>query len=213
MNEIDRYVTSVLSRVPASAREKARLGDDLRAHLAAAEDTGESLPDAIARLGTPDQVAEEFVQSRGFTYATFWRRGAAFTLDALFLLAFVVPLTFAGVLAANFVPRSAENLGVFTGALLIAIAVSSGLGVLGALLLYFPLAEARFGQTLGKRLLRLRVVKENGLPIGLREALLRRLPYYFRFIVPDALFIPFTQKRQRAFDVIARTVVIEERER
>lgn len=48
------------------------------------------------------------------------------------------------------------------------------------------------------------------MPIGYREAFLRRLSFYFDFIVLDALFIPFTAKRQRAFDIIARTVVIQE---
>jgi uncharacterized RDD family membrane protein YckC len=75
--------------------------------------------------------------------------------------------------------------------------------------LFFPIAEGRFGQTLGKRLLGLRVLKESGLAIGYKEAFLRRIPFYFRFAVLDALFVPFTAKKQRAFDLVARTVVVK----
>ncbi|MHB1135034.1 MAG: RDD family protein [Chloroflexota bacterium] len=209
-NEVDRYIKEVLRRVPTSAAEKARLGDDLRAHLAAAQESGESVTTAIVRLGTPDQVAEEFMQARGFVYASFWRRAAAFALDVLFILLAAIPLTVVGVLAVNSVSRSPEGIWWLLSGLLIALALSSGLGVLGLFVLYFPVAEARFGQTIGKRLLGLRVVSESGLPIGFREALLRRLSYYLRFLLPDALFIPFTQKRQRALDIVARTVVIKE---
>jgi hypothetical protein len=96
------------------------------------------------------------------------------------------------------------------GALLVALAVSAGLATIGTILLYFPIQEGRFGQTLGKRLLRLWVLKEDGLPIGYKEAFLRRLSYYFDILPVDALFIPFTAKRQRAFDVVAHTVVVRE---
>jgi uncharacterized RDD family membrane protein YckC len=54
------------------------------------------------------------------------------------------------------------------------------------------------------------VLKENCLPIGYTEAFLRRLSYYFEIMAVDALFIPFTPKRQRAFDIVARMVVIRE---
>ena len=70
--------------------------------------------------------------------------------------------------------------------------------------------KGRYGQTAGKRWLGLHVVKENGAPIGFKEAFLRRLSFYFDFLVVDAIFIFFTAKRQRAFDMIARTVVIQD---
>jgi uncharacterized RDD family membrane protein YckC len=84
--------------------------------------------------------------------------------------------------------------------------------LVGGILLYFPILEGRFGQTVGKRTLGLRVLKENGLPIGYKEAFLRRISYYLEGgLVIDALFIPCTQKRQRAFDIVARTIVIREK--
>jgi uncharacterized RDD family membrane protein YckC len=36
------------------------------------------------------------------------------------------------------------------------------------------------------------------------------LSFYFDILPFDALFILFTEKRQRGFDIIARTVVIKE---
>ena len=64
--------------------------------------------------------------------------------------------------------------------------------------------------TVVKRLLGLRVLKETGLPIGYKEAFLRRLSLYLEIIAVDALFILFTARRQRAFDIVARTIVIHE---
>jgi uncharacterized RDD family membrane protein YckC len=96
------------------------------------------------------------------------------------------------------------------GGITLALIIASALAAVGFILLYFPLLEARFGQTLGKRLFRLRVLREDGLPIGYKEAILRRLSFYFEFIFIDALFIPFTTKRQRALDIVARTVVVRD---
>ena len=82
--------------------------------------------------------------------------------------------------------------------------------MIGIALFYFPLLEWRFGKTLGKHLLRIRVVRETGSPISLGQAFVRRLSYYFEMLVIDALFIPFTDKKQRALDIIAKTVVAKE---
>jgi len=96
------------------------------------------------------------------------------------------------------------------GAILILLAVISANACIAMILAYFPLLEARFGQTLGKRLLHLRVCGEDGLPIGGKQAILRRLSFYFEILPIDALFIPFNPKHQRGFDILARTVVIED---
>ena len=210
MNEIDRYVREVLRRLPVSAGEKSRVETDLRAHIEEALAAGESPAAALARLGTPDQVAEGFLAQMSMGYAGFWRRLAAFAIDILACLLAALPLGVVAIVIANLVPQSPEGFGYVVGVALLLLMASAGLGAMGVFLLYFPILEARFGQTLGKHALGLRVVKENGLPIGWREALLRRIPLYFEFIALDALFIPFTEKRQRAFDIVARTVVIQE---
>jgi uncharacterized RDD family membrane protein YckC len=88
--------------------------------------------------------------------------------------------------------------------------VSTGLAALGLGICYFPLLEARFGKTIGKHLLAIRVVREAGTPISLGQAFLRRLSFYFEMLLADALFIPFTPARQRALDMLARTAVVRE---
>jgi uncharacterized RDD family membrane protein YckC len=144
-------------------------------------------------------------------YAGFWRRLGAFMIDMVLLLLAVLILGVLALLANNLVPPHPEAPADYIlGGLTIAFIIGCALISLSAFLLYFPLLEGRFGQTLGKRLLGMRVLKENGLPVGFREAFLRRLSYYFDFLPVDALFIPFNEKCQRGFDIIARTVVIKE---
>ena len=46
--------------------------------------------------------------------------------------------------------------------------------------------------------------------MSLEEAFLRRISMYLKILTIDALFIPFNAKKQRAFDMVAKTVVIYE---
>jgi len=110
---------------------------------------------------------------------------------------------------SNLVPRHPAGGGYLGGAILILLVAGFALAALGIILGYFPLLEGRFGYTLGKHLFGLHVLTEEGLPVGYKEAFLRRLSYYFEMLPVDALFIPFTQKKQRAFDIVARTIVIK----
>lgn len=85
---------------------------------------------------------------------------------------------------------------------------------------YFILFEWLWGgQTPGKRLLRLRVIREDGRPITLWEAIARNLlrifdsvPGFFVPIYSVGLIVIFLSKRdQRVGDIFAGTVVIRER--
>jgi uncharacterized RDD family membrane protein YckC len=120
-----------------------------------------------------------------------------------------------GVGTANLMPQTLPNptpIQLITALIFMILTVGAGLGTVGLIMIYFPILEGRFGTTPGKRMFRLRVLKENGLPIGYKEAFLRRLSYYFEFLPVDMLFIFFTEKRQRALDIVARTIVIQEKE-
>ncbi len=80
---------------------------------------------------------------------------------------------------------------------------------------YFTLLEARWnGQTLGKRLLRLRVVRADGAPLDLNTVLIRnvlRLVDGFAVYLVGAVFIWTSPRAQRLGDRMAGTVVVRTR--
>lgn len=211
MKSVDKYIQEVLNHIHASPAERERFEADLRAHFQEAMEAGESFEQVAARLGPPLEVAEGFMAEVSLVYAGFWRRLAAFAIDMLLIFLVLGTVLSISAILANLVPREPRGFEILVGAVLIALIIGFVLVGFGTVFLYFPILEGRFGQTLGKRLLGLRVLKESGMKIGYREAFLRRISYYFEVIVVDALFIPFTEKRQRAFDIVARTVVVVER--
>ena len=67
------------------------------------------------------------------------------------------------------------------------------------------------GQSLGKKLFRLRVIRENGRPIGLTQSLVRNiLRYVVDAIGVGPLMIFFSKKHKRLGDFLASTIVIAE---
>ena len=210
MNEVDNYLSAVLKNIHASTGDRQRIETDLRAHFEAAEGAGETVESVIARMGNPVEVAVEFMSQMELPYASFWRRLVAFVIDLgmVMLTSSLFGILF--IWLSNRVPRHPLGWEYVVGAILITLCVGCAITAVGIILLYFPILEGRFGQTLGKMLLGLRVLREDGLPINYKEAFLRRISYYFEVLPVDALFIPFTSKRQRAFDIVARTVVIRQ---
>ena len=209
MNEIEDYIRSVIQQIEFLPAEKQRLEDDLRAHFEDAVHSGESPQAIIARMGAPQEVAQAFLSQIQLRYAGFWPRLAAFLIDVLLVVTISLVLLVVAIAASNQVPERAPTVPeMIDGLFWIGILLSVGLAIVGLILLYFPILEGRYGQTVGKRLLNLWVRKESGLAIGFKEAFLRRVSFYFEVFAIDALFIPFTEKRQRAFDIVARTVVV-----
>lgn len=205
MNDVDRYIIQVVNQLFASPEESRRFAADLEAHFAAGLDRNESPSQVIERMGTPEAVAAAFNADRPLRYAGFWRRVIAFLGDIGVLICLALPAL--GFLLWICPTEQAE---ITFSAWQIGGLSLFALGVAGTMLFYFPVLEARFGKTVGKHLLRLRVLQESAAPITTGQAFLRRLSYYFDLLAPDALFIPFTPKRQRAMDIVARTVVVLE---
>lgn len=210
MTEVDKYINQVLHHVHAPERDRARFAMDLQAHVQEAVAAGESPRAVLARMGTPAEVAAEFMVQVPLTYASFWRRVAAYAIDLVVVMIVAGVFGILAILPANLVPRHPVGADWVVGGALILLIVAMTSAALGVILLYFPVLEGRFGQTVGKRLLGLTVLKESGLPIGYGEAFLRRLSYYFEFLPLDALFVPFTARQQRAFDIVARTIVVRD---
>lgn len=206
MSEAERYLHEVLRHVPAAFPERrARIAADLRSHLAESVAAGESEAGAVRRMGPAEQTASTFLQGAPLPLAPLADRIGAYVLDNALLVA---PVLAAFALAGMRDPAwlaSLENPAtpgarIVVGAVVVAtIAVS---------LLYFPLFEARTGQTPGKRIFGIAVVRASGTGVRFGTALLRRLPSLFNFALLDAVFAPFTARRQRAFDIVAGTLVV-----
>ncbi len=73
---------------------------------------------------------------------------------------------------------------------------------------YTIVAEWRSGQTFGKRQYGLYVVQENGAPITLGQSVVRQLSLLFQVVWIDAMFVLFTERRQRAFELLSKTRVV-----
>ena len=205
MKSPDRYIDEVIRNAFAAPADLERLEADLRAHFAEAEEKGEPMSRVIEDLGTPEEVAAALTAEREIQFAGFWERVIAFVGDCGALLALALPpLGLAVFLMTRVIPPDTRSNGwtLAVGAL--------GIAIFGLFVFYFPLLEARFGKTLGKHLLQIRVIRESGAPISLGQAFVRRLSLYFEFLFIDALFVPFTQKNQRALDIVAQTIVARE---
>lgn len=123
------------------------------------------------------------------------------------LFAFLVGVTSQG--------SSVNMKTIYGGAILIGL-----LFTLGFTALYSILFEYQWkGQTIGKKALGIRAVKENGDTIGAKEAIIRNIPvilFINTLLVILGYFIALisigsTEKRQRLFDKLAKTVVIDQK--
>ncbi|MGH7565791.1 MAG: RDD family protein [Gemmatimonadota bacterium] len=204
MSAIDRYVEDVTHRIAPGLPGRARLESDLRSHLRERVEAGEDEPAAVARMGGPQEVAAEFLEAADPPLASPGERLGAFLFDVGLG---AVALAAIGALAAwVLAPR------VAVGPEGLPVSVEVGLAAAAILLfvsgiLYFPVFETLFGQTAGKRLFGTVVAKDSGERVGLGPAIVRRLPLLFDIWPFDAGFLLFTARRQRAFDLAAKTIV------
>jgi len=76
---------------------------------------------------------------------------------------------------------------------------------------YFTWFHSEGGQTLGKRIMGIRLVSQYGNEVGFTRSLFRALGYYISYMVLFAGFIwaIFDQNRQTWHDKLAGTIVIE----
>lgn len=192
------YIHQVVEMLPrAPMREQIAM--ELRSLIADRIEHGSSAEEAIRQLGDPRALAESYVAAIPLVSAPHGRRLAAKLVD--FTLLFGLPLAIGcyGVLTGG-VRRDGFALPI----LWIAFSVASTF----LLCLYPWLAEYSTGQTIGKRLCGLRVVTEKGTRISLGQSFLRQMPIFLQIFMVDALFALFTEKRQRAFELLSKTRVV-----
>lgn len=206
-NEADKYIDDVLRRVvlPAARKESLRL--DLREHFVAADEGHEPVAEVIRRLGDPEEVAASFMEGAELDHAGAWPRLFALVADFGLCCLAMAPALVLVLALAHARAGEADRLSAFLLFVLFVPCVLAGFGVF---ILYFPIFEHFFGWTPGKKLMKMRVVSEKGAPISLGAAFIRRLPFYFELIWLDGIFAIFTEKKQRAFDIVARTLVVNE---
>lgn len=202
----DRYIEQVRGHVFADRSKVERLEADLRSHFDEAEAAGETPQSVVDRLGSPEEVAASFMADIDVRYAGFWARLVAFLGDAGLGLLLIAPIACGLALLGPTFERAEDVASIA----LFAMAIAFALGVFGLCIFYFPVLEHLYGRTFGKRMIGLRVLTEDGASISLGTGFLRRLTFFFDVLWLDALFIPFTQKKQRAFDIVAKTVVVHD---
>ncbi len=84
--------------------------------------------------------------------------------------------------------------------------------LLTACVCYPVLAEYLYGKTFGKHIMGLRVVRESGARISFGQSVVRQLPMLTQVWWIDMLFALFTDRHQRAFELLSKTRVVVARE-
>lgn len=160
-------------------------------------DTDETVANEITRESEREIVA--IGGEEGLGYGGAWRRLVALLIDiaVIFMITIIVSLIF-----------GTGDVAVW---LMFAIIV-----------IYFVGSWARWGQTLGKKIMGARIVKANGDPIGWGRALLRFicLFWYFWFLgyilslvvlLVIFIIIGISSKKRGIHDIIAGTYVVKSR--
>jgi uncharacterized RDD family membrane protein YckC len=202
MNPEEIYISRVLAKLPAGAL-RVQIAAELRSHIAERVERGQSVEGAIHQLGDPTALAESYLSAVPMVPAPHLRRAVAKFVDL------IIPLLFLCGMAAWYAFRVGPALG--TGPLAEPVAILMAAFVIGTVTLYsifLMVSEYMWGQTPGKRLFGLRVVTESGTRIGFGQAFVRQLPTSFQFFWVDGLFVLFTDRRQRAFELLSKTRVV-----
>lgn len=149
-----------------------------------------------------------------FTYAGFWIRAAARLIDlAAILAAFNLFLLLDRVGArAGLWSDSTLFDGLAGGADLSKEDLVRGLFFLAFPLFYYVYLHGAYGQTFGKMALRIRVLREDGAPIGYRTSLLRWLGYLLCDLTLDIgyLWAAVDRRKQGLHDKLCGTIVVRD---
>jgi len=191
----DDYVTNVLNAMPAATPRRAQIAAELRGHIAERLESGQPLETILRGLGAPAQLAASYLSEVPLASAPLGARAAAKLADVCLPVAMAIPIVLLGWLEWGnaFLPFG--------------IAIMFGGGGL-LFWIYTVVAEWQSGQTVGKRLFGMIVVREDGARISGGQAVVRQLPVLFQFFWIDVLFALFTERRQRAFELLSKTRVV-----
>jgi uncharacterized RDD family membrane protein YckC len=149
-----------------------------------------------------------------FSYAGFWIRAAARLIDLAALLAAFNLFFLLDRLGARAGLWAVGGLfdGFARGADLSAEDVLRGLFFLAFPLFYYVYLHGTYGQTFGKMALRIRVLHEDGTPIGYRTSFLRWLGYLLCDVTLNLgyLWAAVDRRKQGLHDKLCRTIVVKD---
>jgi uncharacterized RDD family membrane protein YckC len=194
-----QYLDRVIACLPPTTPLRSQIALELRGLIADRVERGERIEDILRQLGDPQTLAESYLKAVPLVSASFVSRAMARIIDVLMVMVIMLALVF---VVAMMIPSSAFEL------IPVMALVATALSLL-ACVIYAVVAEYARGQTVGKRLFHLRVVRESGAHISLGQAIVRQLPTLMQFFWIDILFALFTDRRQRAFELLSKTRVVQ----
>lgn len=217
MNE--NYLREFERWTPGPPERRAAISAEFAEHLREAEAAGE-LGSTLDRLGPPRDAAKAFVAGHELHPAPLGRRIAAFLVDlaipVLVAIAAIAIGTAAGVGGGagdlmDFGRDLSAEREADWGALQILAVLSVGAAWLWWIA-GLAVTEWRYGRTPGKALLGLRVVTESGIAPTFGQAVVRSLTRVFSgpLQIIDWAWALFDERRQRALDKLARTLVVRD---
>lgn len=192
----DEYVNRVLAILPETMPQREQIATELRSHIAERLAHGHSLDDVLHQLGDPVTLAQSYLSAEPLVSARFGSRVIAKIVDALGVLLLVCPSAW---FLSRLVPYWWQPLA------LIYLFVFGGSLVFG---IYTIATEYHGGQTIGKRVQGIRVVSETGARISVGQAIVRQLPVFLQVFWIDVMFALFTERSQRAFEMLSKTRVV-----
>ena len=195
----EQYVESVLNHMPRTTPRRELIGAELRGHIEERLAHGTTLDDVLRQLGDPAALAESYLAEMPMIAARHGRRIVAKLVD----LVAVVCIFCAVMLPA----ATLTQFDIAEQFVWVAFAIGAFIGGLLAAL-YTVLLEWRYGYTLGKYMSGLLVVRESGARISFGQAIVRQLPVLLQVLWVDAMFALFTDRRQRAFELLSKTRVV-----
>ncbi len=198
------YIDLVVNNMPRAIPLRTQVAMELQSHFAERVDGGQSVDEVVRQLGDPVSLAESYLGAVPLRAASFGRRAAAKLLDFAFGVSVMSP---AVGLTMWFALSGSADADTIVPYLAGVIGVSLLLSSTG-LIVYTFIVEYRVGQTVGKRLVGLSVVQESGTRISLGQSFVRQLPMFLQMYWIDVLFALFTEKSQRAFELVSKTRVV-----